>query len=422
MEELKLKIPDFNTPSVVAQNTAEANPVTPTAPNDKIVTLTVSGSGKTPDEAKTNALRSAIEQAFGTFISSKTEILNDAVVKDEIVSVANGNIQKYEVISELQLPDGGYTTSLKAMVSVSKLTSFVESKGVAVEFKGGLFAANILMQELYEKNEVIAIKNLLTTLEEISTKSFDYSISAGQAVSVENNKWSMPLTVDVKANKNFQNIPLLLEQTLAGLSLSPEEVNNYKKLNKPVFSIILATFDKNGVYNLRNEESVKNIYKFLYYLNPTISNFSIVNNLGVKPISQYPSKEWDFIVDKNFRMYFVTNNSECGQFLGIFKTDDYRDYVDHLEYKKSFSERTEYDGKNYYKLRGLSTNCYYGRKELPVSLSNHFPKPDDWFLKREFYVLSFANINLQNSLVQFNVKDILSLEEIKQLTKYEIQK
>ena len=111
--------------------------------DDKTVTLVVSGQGKTQDEAKQNALRSAIEQAFGTFISSKTEILNDNLVKDEIVSVANGNIQKFEIISEVQIPNGGYATSLKATVSITKLTSFVESKGVDVEFKGGLFALNI---------------------------------------------------------------------------------------------------------------------------------------------------------------------------------------------------------------------------------------------------------------------------------------
>ena len=41
------------------------------------VTITVSGSGKTQEEAKQSALRSAIEQAFGAFISSKTEVFND---------------------------------------------------------------------------------------------------------------------------------------------------------------------------------------------------------------------------------------------------------------------------------------------------------------------------------------------------------
>lgn len=72
--------------------------------NDKTVTLTVSSQGQTISEAKQNALRDAIEQAFGTFISSNTEILNDELVKDEIVSVSNGNIQDYQVISEVELP------------------------------------------------------------------------------------------------------------------------------------------------------------------------------------------------------------------------------------------------------------------------------------------------------------------------------
>ena len=96
---------------------------------DKTVTLVVSGQGKTQDEAKQNALRSAIEQAFGTFISSKTEILNDNLVKDEIISVANGNIQKYEVISEVQIENKDYATTLKATVSVDKLVTFIENKG-----------------------------------------------------------------------------------------------------------------------------------------------------------------------------------------------------------------------------------------------------------------------------------------------------
>ena len=104
---------------------------------DKTITLVVSGQGKTQDEAKQNALRSAIEQAFGTFISSKTEILNDNLVKDEIVSVANGNIQKFEVISEVQIPNGDYVTSLKATVSVTKLISFVEKKGGVIVVKKG---------------------------------------------------------------------------------------------------------------------------------------------------------------------------------------------------------------------------------------------------------------------------------------------
>ena len=75
------------------------------------------------EEAKTNALRSAIEQAFGTFISSKTEILNDNLVKDEVVSVANGNIQKFDVVSQVEIPNNGFAITLNVIVSINKLTS-----------------------------------------------------------------------------------------------------------------------------------------------------------------------------------------------------------------------------------------------------------------------------------------------------------
>ena len=57
------------------------------------ITLTVSADGKTKEEATQNALRSAIEQAYGTFVSAKTTILNDELVKDEIVTVSNGSIK-----------------------------------------------------------------------------------------------------------------------------------------------------------------------------------------------------------------------------------------------------------------------------------------------------------------------------------------
>ena len=69
--------------------------------NDE-VTLVVSGEGATKDEATKVALQSAIEQAFGTFVSANTQILNDELVKDEIVTVSSGNVKNYEYLSEIK--------------------------------------------------------------------------------------------------------------------------------------------------------------------------------------------------------------------------------------------------------------------------------------------------------------------------------
>ena len=213
------------------------------AQDEKTVTITTIGSGATPEVAKQNALRNAIEQAFGTFISSNTEILNDELIKDEIVSVANGNIQNYEVISETEIPDIGYATTIKATVSVSKLTSFVESKGMEVEIQGGLFAENIKLKQLYEQNEYIAIENLLVVIDQILAVSFDYSIDLSEPKLVidyynYNNGveiWKIDAKVSVRFNENIEKLNDLLYKTLPKIGLTKEEAESYKELNRSVY-------------------------------------------------------------------------------------------------------------------------------------------------------------------------------------------
>lgn len=251
---------------------------------NKTVTLVVSGQGKTQDEAKQNALRNAIEQAFGTFISSKTEILNDNLVKDEIVSVASGNIQKYEIISEVQIPNGDFATSLNATVSVDKLTAFVESKGVVAEFKGSILAANVKQQMLNEKNEIISIKNVSNVCKEILDKSCDFEIQTGTPTQQanDNNQWAVPLTISVKFNSNINYFTTFLYSSIKSLSMSDAEVEQYSQLGKKTFCIVLGDpKGKGGVSNDFNE--IKNL------LSQNNLNFYLDQgqNLGIREYGAY---------------------------------------------------------------------------------------------------------------------------------------
>lgn len=225
-----------------ANNLSETNNISKSTSEDKTVTLTVSGTGKTLEEAKLNALRSAIEQAFGAFISSKTEILNDNFVKDEIVSVASGNVQKYDILNEFILPSGGFNTTLLAKVSINKLTSFIESKGGTVEFKGGLFSINIKQQILNEKAEEKAVFDMVSLLHETLQTSFDYKIKAVEPVSVEGNnqKWMIRTWIYPFANKNMAFCADYCLKTLTSIGMSEAEVENYKKLKKDFSSLIIA--------------------------------------------------------------------------------------------------------------------------------------------------------------------------------------
>lgn len=392
----------------------------------KIVTLTVSGTGKTLEESKANALRSAIEQAFGAFISSKTEILNDNLVKDEVISVSNGNIQKIEIISELQIPDVGYLTSIKATVSINKLTSFVESRGIKVDFKGGLFASNIILQELYEKNEMKAIKNLIIILNNFAQISFDYTIEAEEPYSA-NGLWAIPITIDVLVNKNFLNIPTLLEQTLRSLSLSDTEVKNYKKLNKEVFPITLATLKTKDIYYLRNNESRVQIQNLIYNFKNAIINFNISNGLTKKTLNHYNIKSSEPYVyggfypnikinDDNFRLIAQLNlyyRAIVGK--SLYQVRQYSANIPPLIYNNQAKEEigTPYAINNMFCDRGSISvrDTFKPLKKLLFSDQNN----NNYGL-----VISFAHLELNNKVIQFKFQDLQTLGQIKQITKYEI--
>jgi hypothetical protein len=226
--------------------------------DDKDVSITASGSGKTQDDAKQSALRSAIEQAFGAFISSKTEIFNDQVVADQIASVSSGNIQSFTLLNESQLPNGSWGVTLKALVSVSKLTSFVEAKGIAIEIKGGMFALNIKQQLLNEQGEIKAVSEMVGLLHDPMQISFDYVIKSSdpKSLDAESKNWEIPLVVTATTNKNIDFCANYCIKTLAALSLSSEEVTSYKSLNKAVFPVVI---NYNGVaktFYLRKQSSI----------------------------------------------------------------------------------------------------------------------------------------------------------------------
>jgi hypothetical protein len=232
--------------------------------DEKTATLIVSGQGKTQEEAKQNALRSAIEQAFGAFISSKTEVLNDKIVSDQITSLSSGNIKSFEIINSIELPSVGFSTTLKAIVSIGKLTSFVQSKGVHVEFKGGLFAMNVKQQLLNERSEMDIVTNVVGNLHNLLQQSFDYSIEAGEPKSTDGGSemWEVPLMINVMPNKNMDLCAEYVKSNLKSISLSNEEKINYVKLNKPIFELKIKFGNSIDTIFLRTKDARASFERF----------------------------------------------------------------------------------------------------------------------------------------------------------------
>ena len=243
--------------SVVVPATGEQSNV-----NDE-VTLVASGKATDSEKATTIALRSAIEQAYGTFVSANTTILNDDLVKDEIVTISNGNIKSYEVLSDVKCEDGQDMVTVKATVCISKLVSYAKSKGASAEFAGATFAQSMKIKELYKQNEAKALENLLTQVKFMLPSCYDLGLSdIGEPEESRNspNCYELAMYVDFKPNANTKVLCDLFLNTLKSLSLEESSRDQGSELR----FIWVRTLNKEKLNKLikEKEEKLNNLDTF----------------------------------------------------------------------------------------------------------------------------------------------------------------
>lgn len=260
--------------------------------SDKVVTLVVNGTGQTKEEATRNALRSAIEQAFGTFVSANTEVLNDDLIKDEIVTVTTGNIKNYK---ELYCTQNGdiFDVSLQATVSIGSLISYAQNKGMKAELAGASFAMNMKMRKLNKENELRAMDNLKHQLCIMANSGlFDFQIEIGEPHMAtekghigpdgkwtEDNTRKVAVDVTIKQLINSKTLEFRnsLLEVLKALALSAQEREEYKSAGIPYYIYYGYESENKGHFALRNKYDQGTIMDLLSF---TRCFFSIMDNLG----------------------------------------------------------------------------------------------------------------------------------------------
>lgn len=297
------------------------------------VTLVVSGDGATKEAATHVALRSAIEQAYGVFVSANTEILNDELVKDEIATVASGNVKSYTELSATVLPNGNHLVSLQATVSTKSLATYAQSKGASCEFAGATFGANLKMVELNQKNTKIAFENLVKQLE--SFKPFVYDMYERKLeVSQPNAEGEMYFKVSLFTTEIWWDYQEMILSTLNALNMSSGELQNLTQLRVKYYTYpsYINTIDGYDTYLGRPTGSSKSVTYNFY--SPLPSNmheipvlartaFYIEDNLGdchsIIPSQDGFKKEYYDIWNDDYY-----NTLSCGAFtktnLGGFVT------------------------------------------------------------------------------------------------------
>lgn len=206
------------------------------AQNNPDVTLTVLGTGVNKEEAVTNALRSAIEQAYGVFVSSDLTILNDEVVRNEIATISKGNIKSYKELSVSLLPNNNYSVTLSAVVSTDKLINYAKVNNFRIEFAGGVFGQRLKLLELNEKNEKIAIDNMVHQLNLIIPHMFYFKVDSLETPRADrHSNYYIPARLRIYANDYNVEFNNVLFGTLKSLSLTENERHEYEQMNREYY-------------------------------------------------------------------------------------------------------------------------------------------------------------------------------------------
>ena len=90
--------------------------------DSKVVVVTASGKGKTKDEARKNAYRTAIEKAVGVYVDAESLMQNYEMVKDRVNTISNADIKECETLEEKPLESGGFSVKIKATVAKKAIT------------------------------------------------------------------------------------------------------------------------------------------------------------------------------------------------------------------------------------------------------------------------------------------------------------
>ena len=235
----------------------------------EVVKLTTNGYGQNENEAVTDALKMAVENSFGVYISTETQIINDELIKDEITSLGKGSILSYNITDQKKLGESNYIVTVDSEVSIVNLKTFAASKGVEVDFEGALFASNLKLQELNEQNEIKLVQSFIKELSREFRKSVEFTIKYDEPLFENETHYSIATQVDVEVNENSKNIEEMLDYFSKSITMDIGEVENYIKLGKPVYPVYLSQTkkrkdpEKDTYFIFRGQTKGKNQPSFL---------------------------------------------------------------------------------------------------------------------------------------------------------------
>lgn len=254
--------------------------------NAQEIKIISTGQGTTEDEATKTALRSALEDAYGTFISSSTKIENDVLVSDEIVSLTQGNIKEYDVANSSQLANGLYSVTVESVVSLNELATYCQNKGMRISFNGKAFGMELKIREFNRQNEIKILKNLAQQIILMPSNLYDFELQTTEPKQKES-AISIFVLITPHSTSNMISVSKLYESTVKSISLTKDERKLYDKLGVPYYKEYLYSNSYKPLY-FRDKEAIKLLKKvFFRFRNVSLCYWTLLDNIKGKLLGIY---------------------------------------------------------------------------------------------------------------------------------------
>ena len=119
------------------------------------------GSGETSEEALKDAFRGAVRSAVGAFVDEDTQVENDEVITDQVLTHSRGCIESYEKLSETS-EDGVTHVTIRAVVKPDEVVSCLRKANVGMtDLSGEQFWANMTSKRQEEKDAKALLRKAL---------------------------------------------------------------------------------------------------------------------------------------------------------------------------------------------------------------------------------------------------------------------
>lgn len=259
------------------------------------------GEGASENDAFKQAVVDAVRQVTGTLVASETLIEDEEVIKDEVLTLSNGFVEKVLEQKKTKNSDGTWTVKLKCIVRKGKVYEKLKEAHVpTIKVDGTSLFADVLSHIEYAKD---AEKMLEKVLEDYPAKLITAEMIGKRPEFISGDDKETKLKIKWKISWNqkmfFENFIPALVEVLEEIKLSDEEISSKKRSEMLDFSV-LTQADPDFLKRDIRIDSINHIQRLIDTA-AELKHFTIDKNVLKNYFEKYPAgyQKKDFIIPRS---------------------------------------------------------------------------------------------------------------------------